>query len=349
MTELPRISIRVDGAMHPRECVALAQAAEAAGLAGVWFAENAFARGILPAAAACAMATERLQINAGVFNPYSRHPAMMAMEIGALDELSNGRATLSIGSGIAAATAKLGLNAEKPLPALRDTLAIVRTLLQGGESDYAGPSYAAKKVRLDYRPRADIPMYLAARGSLAVKLSGEAADGLLVSNMCSVAFAGRFAEQMRAGRRMAGRDGRGLVVQYMPCAISTDAPAARAAAKRMIGEMLPRFWALGQKVGAAKEALLSGTEIGEAEFAEASARLRAGEDAAAVLDDRYAVAFSLAGTAEECLRRAAAYKAAGIDELALTFAGDDAAEAITALGAALARAQATAVVAMLPR
>ena len=104
MNDLPRISIRVDGSMHPRECVDLAIAADAAGLAGVWFAENAFARGILPAAAACAAATRRVRINAGVFNPYSRHPAMMAMEIGALDELSNGRASLSIGAGIMSAT-----------------------------------------------------------------------------------------------------------------------------------------------------------------------------------------------------------------------------------------------------
>jgi len=83
MNDLPRISIRVDGSMQPSECVQLAMAADAAGLAGVWFAENAFARGILPAASACAIATQAVRINAGVFNPYSRHPTMMAMEIGA--------------------------------------------------------------------------------------------------------------------------------------------------------------------------------------------------------------------------------------------------------------------------
>ena len=35
-----------------------AKAAEAAGIAAVWFAENLFARGILAAAAACAVATQ---------------------------------------------------------------------------------------------------------------------------------------------------------------------------------------------------------------------------------------------------------------------------------------------------
>ena len=42
---------------------------------------NPFNRGILPAAAACAVATRRLRIGAGVFNPFNRHPTLMAIEI----------------------------------------------------------------------------------------------------------------------------------------------------------------------------------------------------------------------------------------------------------------------------
>jgi 5,10-methylenetetrahydromethanopterin reductase len=334
---LPRISIRVDGSMHPAECVELAKAADAAGLAGVWFAENAFARGILPAAAACAVATQKVQINAGVFNPYNRHPTMMAMEIGALDELSNGRVTLSIGAGIMSATEKMGMSAEKPVPALRDSLIIVRGLLQGKEVDYSGRSYSARKVRLDYQSRAHIPVYLAGRGNLTVKLAGEAADGLVISNMCSVEFSRRVAKLMRSSRRAAGRDVPGDVVQYMPCATHSESSKAKDAAKRMVGEMLPRYWALGQKLGSAKDALLSGTNISEEDFSRSASRILAGDDPAQVLDDRYALAFSLSGKPEECLALARKYKAAGIDELALTFGGPQAKDEIAAMGAALAR------------
>jgi 5,10-methylenetetrahydromethanopterin reductase len=327
--------------MHPAECVELAKAADAAGLAGVWFAENAFARGILPAATACAIATEKARINAGVFNPYSRHPTMMAMEIGALDEVSNGRASISIGAGIAAATARLGLSGEKPLPALRDTLTIVRGLLQGKEVDYSGAVYSAKKVKLDYRPRASIPVYLAGRGNLTIKLSGESADGLMISNMCSVEFAGRAAKLMRSSGRAVGRETPGKAVQYMPCSTHPKSSEALKAAKRMVGEMLPRFWALGQKVVSAKDALLAGTNISEEEFSVSSNRIRAGEDPAEVLDDRYAAAFSLFGTTDECLMLARRYKAMGIDELALTFTGPDAKDQIAAIGAALSRTRAS--------
>jgi 5,10-methylenetetrahydromethanopterin reductase len=341
MNALPNISLRLHGAIPAYDCVVLAKTAEEAGFTGIWFAENAFARGILPAAAACAASTGRIQINAGVFNPFSRHPTMMAMEIGALDELSEGRATLTIGSGIVAAAGKIGFAAEKPLPALRDTLAIVRGLLRGEELDYVGPVFRARKVKLDFSPRSDIPIFLAGRGDLTVKLAGEAADGLVISNMCSPEFAKRVAQLMRATRRAAGRSEGGQVIQYMPCAISEDRREAVNAAKRAIGEMLPGFWRLGQKLGSAKQGLITGTGITEAEFASAAGLLQAGEDAANVIDERYVAAFSLAGTPDDCFTAARQCRAAGVTELALTFGGRAAAEDILKLGSVLAAGRRT--------
>jgi 5,10-methylenetetrahydromethanopterin reductase len=336
MNELPHISLRLHGSMPAADCVALAKMAEESGFAGIWFAENAFARGILPAAAVCAAATSRLQINTGVFNPFSRHPTMMAMEIGALDELSKGRATLSIGSGIIAAVGKIGFDAHKPLPALRDTLTIVRGLLRGEEVDHVGPAFSARKVKLDFAPRADIAIFLAGRGNLTTKLAGEAADGLIISNMCSPEFAREVAELTRASRNAAGRSGEGRVIQYMPCAVGEDRAEAAKTAKRAIGTMLPGFWSLGQKLDSAKKGLITGTHIAEAEFATAAARLQAGEDAADVLDERYVTAFSLAGTPEDCLVAARRYRVAGVTELALTFDGLTARENIQRLGNVLA-------------
>jgi hypothetical protein len=82
--ELPKLSVRLHGGLTPQQCVAQARAAEAAGFTGLWFAENPFARGILPAAAACAAATRTLTIGAGVFNPYNRHPTLIVPLLGPL-------------------------------------------------------------------------------------------------------------------------------------------------------------------------------------------------------------------------------------------------------------------------
>jgi 5,10-methylenetetrahydromethanopterin reductase len=339
MDELPHISLRLHGAIRALDAVALAKIADAAGFTGIWFAENAFARGILPTATLCAAATNRVRINAGVFNPFTRHPTMMAMEIGALDEITKGRASLSIGAGIIAAAAKIGFAADKPLPALRDTLTIVRSLLLGEEVNYAGKAFSARGVKLDYAPRADIPIFLAGRGELIAKLAGEAAEGLIISNMCSLQFASRIGELVHASHRAAGRMEGAKIILYMPCAVDENRTVAINEAKRAIGTMLPGFWSLGQKLHSAKEGLVAGTDITEAEFANAAARLQAGGDAVDIIDERYVAAFSIAGTPQECLASAQRFRAAGVTELALTFDGPAGGANIRKLGEVLAASQ----------
>src|SRR5947208_17128640 len=97
MSARPRIALRVHGGLPARECAAQARAAEEAGFSTVWFAENAFGRGAMSGLAASALATRTIRLGVGVFN---RHPTLIAMEMAALDELSDGRAVLGIGSGI---------------------------------------------------------------------------------------------------------------------------------------------------------------------------------------------------------------------------------------------------------
>jgi 5,10-methylenetetrahydromethanopterin reductase len=332
---LPRIGVRLHGGLTARQCVELAVAADLSGFSTAWFAENAFARGVLPAAAACAVATRRIHIGAGVFNPFSRHPTMMAMEIGALDELSNGRATLSIGAGIGSAVQKMGLSSDKPVVALRDTLAILRPLLGGEQVSYAGQAFSALGVKLDYPTRTDLQIFVAGRGDLTLKLAGERADGLLVSNMCAMEFAGRAAARVLEARKAAGRDGAAHVVQYMPCAVHRNRDEAQTMGKRAVGEMLPGFWALSQKIVSAKEGLFAGTDISEGEFEAAAHRIKSGEDPADVLNEKFTRAFSLAGTPDECLERAMDYADAGVSELALTFDGKSAADDMALLGEAL--------------
>jgi alkanesulfonate monooxygenase SsuD/methylene tetrahydromethanopterin reductase-like flavin-dependent oxidoreductase (luciferase family) len=103
--------------------------------------------------------------------------------------------------------------------------------------------------------------------------------------------------------------------------VHRDRTTAVALGKRAVGEMLPGFWALAQKQPAAREALLAGIGIGESDFAVAASRIKAGEDPVEVLDDRFANVFSLAGTPEDCLAAARQYAAAGVTDLALSFAG----------------------------
>src|SRR5258708_24893636 len=142
MGETPRLGIRLHGGLTPRRCVELAVAAEARGLASVWFAENPLERGALPALAACAAATRRIELGIGVWNPFLRHPAQIAMDASALDELSQGRVTLGIGAGLAAPIKRLGVDNTRTLAALKDTFTIVRGLIAGETVTYKGAAFA---------------------------------------------------------------------------------------------------------------------------------------------------------------------------------------------------------------
>jgi 5,10-methylenetetrahydromethanopterin reductase len=337
VSRLPRLSVRLHGGMSPQQCVEQARAAEAAGIDAVWFAENPFARGIMTAATACALATRNQKIGAGVFNPYSRHPTLIAMEIAALDELSGGRVRLGLGSGVGHAVERMGFSYARALTALREAIQILRLLFRGEEVNFKGRAFSIEQVKLECPTRADIPIFMAARGDNAVASCGELADGMIVSNMCTREFVAATVRRLNEAARGVGRAATPGVVQYMPCIARKDGDEARRLAKREIAAMLPGFWALGQRLPAARQALLAGSGIAEAEFAEAAARLKAGERAEAVLDFRYVAAFALAGTAEDCRTQAAAFAAAGVTELALTFSGPSAADDMAYIGRAFAK------------
>ena len=98
MTKVKEFGVGFEN-LHAREFVRNAKLAEELGFGTWWVPEDYFFRGAFTLAAAAAAATSRIKIGIGVLNPYTRHPAMIAMEFGALDEVSDGRAILGLGRG----------------------------------------------------------------------------------------------------------------------------------------------------------------------------------------------------------------------------------------------------------
>jgi 5,10-methylenetetrahydromethanopterin reductase len=302
LSSTPRLGLRLHGGLDARRCVELATAAEHHGFSSVWFAENPMERGVMAALAGCALATRTIELGVGVWNPYLRHPAQIAMEIGAFDELSGGRAALGIGSGLAAPIRKLGIDNSRPIGALRDTFAIVRGLLGGGNVTHKGSVFSVEDVKLSYKPlRADLPLLMAARGERALAMCGRIADGLMISNMCPPGFAA-YAKQAAGAKR---------VVQYVPCAVGPDRAQAIATIKPVLAGMLRTFWGLAQKVPAAHTSLIAYSGIPEADFATPDP------------DKRFVEAFAVTGDADDIRRGLAAYGAAGVTDLVLTFVGSD--------------------------
>ncbi|HEX3952922.1 MAG TPA: LLM class flavin-dependent oxidoreductase [Stellaceae bacterium] len=333
-SDLPRFGVRLHGGLAPHRCIELGLAAEASGFHSLWFAENPFHRGVLPAASALAAQTTRIKLGIGIVNPYNRHPTLIAMEFGALDELAGGRAVLGIGSGIGAQVERMGFR-YRPLAALRDTTDIVRGLLRGDEVTYRGHAFAADKVKLGFRPpRPDMPIYMASMGDRSLELCGRLADGLIVSNLCPPGYTERAIGIVQNSAADAGRAPLDIA-QYAPCVARPDRDAARQIAKSVIAEMLTTFWPVGGAWPPVRETIVRLSGIAKPEILAALDRLRRGESASAVLDDRFIKAFAIAGTAADCLAQAGQYRRRGVDELVLTFAGAQPAEDMAYFAACL--------------
>ena len=77
------------------------------------------------------------------------------------------------------------------------TIEGITALLRGETVTYVGKIFSVDRVKLDYAPRYDIAIFMAGRGDASLKLAGEVADGLLLSNMCAPGFVARAVAAMR--------------------------------------------------------------------------------------------------------------------------------------------------------
>ena len=331
MSRAPSIALRCHGGLTPQQCVEQVVAAERAGFSSVWFAENPFSRGAWPAASASAVATKRVRIGLGVFNPYQRHPTLMAAEIAAFDELSDGRAVLGIGAGIPSRVRRIA-PVERPTAAVRDAVTITRALLRGETVTYTGKAFSADGVRLDFTPRrADVPILTAAMGDQALRLCGEIADGVIISNLVPPAFTRRAVAIIQEAAKRANRQAPREIVQYVPSAVRKDGAEARRIAKRSVAAMLMAY---AQGASAATRAAMSESRRPE-DFARAMTRLTRGAPPDDAIDDELLVQYAIAGTPDECLAQCAVYAEAGVTELAIAPIGERGGDDIARLGQAL--------------
>jgi 5,10-methylenetetrahydromethanopterin reductase len=179
-----------------RETVELAKLAEREGIASFWFAENYFLRDAVSNVSCVAFATKKIWIGCGVLNPYTRNPVLVAETIATLNELSNGRMRLGLGTGVSSLVERMGIELRHPLRGMSESIAIIKRLLTGEEVDFAGSVFSAKRVRLAHNPYLDlvkkdfgiptVPIYLAAVRPRMLELAGSIADGVLFTAGYSV-------------------------------------------------------------------------------------------------------------------------------------------------------------------
>ena len=175
-----RFSIRLNNDHTLAEYVAFAQAAEAAGFDQLWVSNDLFLRSAPVILAAVAQATTRLEFGTGILNPYTIHPAEIAMLAATLDELSGNRFNLGLAAGAGEFLKWVGIEQAAPLAAVRETLLAVRRLLQGERVALDGQFlHWTGEAYLRFTAPRVTPIYVGAMSPQMLALTGELADGAL--------------------------------------------------------------------------------------------------------------------------------------------------------------------------
>jgi 5,10-methylenetetrahydromethanopterin reductase len=175
-----RFSIRVNNDLTLPEYVALAQTAEAAGFDQFWVSNDLFLRSAPVILSAIGSATRTIEIGSCILNPYTINPAEIAMLAATLDELTGDRFNLGLAAGASDFLSWVGLEHDKPLAAIRESVAAIRGLLAGERPGAEGDFLRWKDdAYLRFEARRVTPIYIGALGPNMLRLAGEIADGVL--------------------------------------------------------------------------------------------------------------------------------------------------------------------------
>jgi 5,10-methylenetetrahydromethanopterin reductase len=206
----------------------LAGLAEGLGYDDFWLADERFFREVYACLTACALRTRRIRLGPCVTDPYSRHPALTAMAIATLDEISRGRALLGMGAGVSGFR-ELGIDASRSAAALREAVELIRRLLASETVTVKGREVSFTEGRLDFTPaRADVPIYIASQRAAGCRVAGRVADGAIMQGALAEPLVGFLRDTVHGAAREAGRDpGRVALVARLNVCVHDDRAAAR--------------------------------------------------------------------------------------------------------------------------
>lgn len=201
----------------------MARLADECGLEELWLWEDCFLEGGISTAAAALAWTERVRVGVGLLPVPLRNVAITAMETAALHRMFPGRAIVGVGHGVQDWMGQVGARAESPLTLLREHLHALRALLAGERLTVDGRYVKLDDVALDWPPQGRADVFAGATGPRTLRLTGEAADGTILTAATPPDGVRRARRLIEEGRRAAGREGAHPVVVYLLTATGPDA------------------------------------------------------------------------------------------------------------------------------
>ena len=247
---------------------------------------------------------ERARLGPATISASRMAPIDIAANTALLADLSSGGVYLGISRG--AWLADHGITElDRPIQAIRETIAIVRQLLAGESGGYDGQIFQlAPHVRATYPlPDKPIPVMIGSWGRKLCALAGEIADEVKIGGTANPDVIPIILDYITAGEKRGNRQmgATGIVVGAVTV-VDEDRELARETARRSVSLYLPVVAALDPTVQVETELIDRLQEQVNAHNSEAAARL---------ISNDLLEKFAFAGNAADIIRQTEALYAAG--------------------------------------
>jgi len=238
-----RVAIYLQDAHDLRDGLDIVRYAEEKGFEAVWQAESRLVRDAIVPMAAYAAVTDRLKVGSGVINNWTRNIGLLAATFLTLDDLAPNRIICGIGAWWDPLARNVGVERKQPLQAMRDTVTVMRKLLNLEKVTFHSDFINVDGIQLDVvhgrtEPR-NVPIYIGATGDRMMELTGEIADGAVLNYCVPPEYNHKALELLDKGAKKRNMRVDGLDrPQLIVCSVDMDHDAAIDCSRELLTQYL---------------------------------------------------------------------------------------------------------------
>ena len=304
---MERIAVEFIAGLQPNEIVDCVKYAEELGYESAWMAEG-HGGDQFSILTACALQTQNILLGSGISVVFVRSAPTIAMAAACVDQFSNGRFILGLGSGHREMVqGEHGLRYRRPIQHIREYVDIVRGLLRDGEIQYSAELTKIDGFDLWFKPlRNRIPIYLGALNPQMLEACGEIADGVMLGH-ATIEKVKEAVQHIAVGARRAGRKPEDVDISALwGCHVAPDMKSAQERYRDYLALYpirLARYRRVMADAGFQNEveAISQANEAGDIERARS------------LVPDELIDRIGLVGTPDHVLKRIQEYRDAGVN------------------------------------
>ena len=257
---MERVALYLQDSHDLRDGLDYARYAEERGFEAVWQAESRLVRDAIVPMAAYAAVTNRIKVGSGVINNWTRNIGLLAATFLTLDDLAPNRIICGIGAWWDPLATNVGIQRHKPATAMRETVEVMRRLLNMERVTFHGEFHHVDGIELDVvhgrREPRHIPIMIGATGDQMMELTGEIADGVVLNYCVPPEYNDRALELLQKGLDKSGRKLEDFDrPQLMVCSVDPDHDKAIDTTKMLLCQYLAQQPHIAKASGVAQDVI----------------------------------------------------------------------------------------------